>query len=80
MANNLDEAIEAERKLCRCEERLGYDEEGNYSCDGFCAGCRNYDPIDVKCDIRENVRVALCEDAWERDHEYLDPHPRSEED
>lgn len=61
-AQKLEDAIQAERELCRCAERLVKDEDGNYVCSSFCAGCRNYDALDIKCDIRENVRVALCED------------------
>lgn len=66
-AQKLEEAIQAERELCRCAERMIRDEDGNFVCsECFCGGCRNYDPIDVKCDIRENVRVALCEDDESR--------------
>jgi hypothetical protein len=65
LIRKLENAIQDERKLCECEERLGYIEDGDYSayCDGLCEGCRNYDPDFTRCDIYENVRVALEEDA-----------------
>jgi hypothetical protein len=61
----LENAILKEQIDCRCEERIGYVENGDYSahCDGLCNGCYHYDSDYIKCDIYENVRVTLEEDA-----------------
>lgn len=69
----LEDAIWKERQICKCEERLGYIENGDYSaqCDGLCEGCPHYDSDFARCDIYENVRVAL-EEAAERDRLGLD--------
>ena len=32
------------------------------------------------CTEADDVRVANEEDGWHEKHQYLDPHPRSEED
>lgn len=61
--NKLERYIEEERKSCECAKRLGYSEDGDYISTDCCEGCRNYDKEYLKCDIYENVRVALEEDA-----------------
>ena len=68
LEDELQFAIQLEQVECKCEERLGYVENGDYAsqCDGLCEGCRNYDPDAVKCDIYENVRVLLEEAEYER--------------
>jgi hypothetical protein len=45
-----------------------------------CGGCNCYDVAEQKCDIRDEAIQALNEDAWVVEHDYLDPHPRSEDD
>jgi hypothetical protein len=65
LMNQLEDAIRIEQLECKCEERLGFIEDGDYpaQCDILCEGCRYYDSDGVKCDIYENVRVVLEEDA-----------------
>jgi len=60
--DKLQEQITIEKEICQCKRKLIVDENGFLVCSHLCGTCRNFDRSENKCDIYENVRVALCED------------------
>jgi hypothetical protein len=69
----LERRIAEERIINKCSERMLLNEDNILECSHLCTGCNDYQPDYNVCDLRENVRVALCEDQW--DEEY-DVHPQ----
>ena len=65
MANHIDIdfEVEQERKLCKCDQRMIRDEGGNMLCSIKCGGCRHYDVVELRCDIRDDVVCTLNEYA-----------------
>jgi hypothetical protein len=75
MRETIEERIAYIRKIQGCETRMI-----NGTVSIKCGGCNCYDGVEQKCDIRDEAILGLNEDAWDADHDYLDPHPRSEDD
>jgi hypothetical protein len=71
----IEDRIEYIRELRGCKNRTI-----NGTVSLFCGGWNCYDPIEERCDIRDAAILALNEDAWDKEHEYLDPHPQGEWD